>query len=442
MKTGEASLAGASGRRIPDASQYNGEWRTDGPPQRDVVWIAAAWYVGGSRGLDVQGRVVAMAGKLGTLGATMHATTEHAAAEVGALQAPTPRLAREGPRILVVRLSAMGDLIHGVPVLNALREAMPDAFLGWVAEGRNADLLEGHPALDRLIRVPRRWLKSPRAVVALRRELRSLRFDITLDLQSLTKSAVAAWLSGARRRIGFGGCLGREFSRLLNNELFHSSAHHVVDRYLSILEAVAIVDPAVRWNFPERVADGQFADSFLRNQNLLASRFAILNPGAGWASKRWPAQRYGELARHLAQEHQLPSVAVWGTPAERPLAEQIVRASEQTALLAPPTSMTELAALARRARLLVGSDTGPLHLAVAVGVPSVSLHGTSLATQTGAYGPQNRSLQVAYDNSHGKRRQADDSAMRAITTRMVCDACSELLAPETASNRREARTAG
>ena len=331
-----------------------------------------------------------------------------------------------GPRILIVRLSAMGDLIHGVPVLNALRDGLPEAFIGWVAEGRNADLLEGHPALDQLVRVPRHWLKSPRAVAALRRELRSLKFDITLDLQSLTKSAVAAWLSGAPRRIGFGGKLGRELSRLLNRELVHSAADHVVDRYLSMLGKLEISDPAVRWNFPERDADAIFAVTFLRDQHLKAGRFAILNPAAGWVSKRWPTSRYGELARYLAQQR-LPSIIVWGAPSERPLALQVVDAGGGAGLLAPPTSMTQLASLARRAAIFVGSDTGPLHLAVAVGTPSISLHGTTPAAQCGAYGPRNRSLQVVYDNSRGKRRKSDTSAMEAITTEMVCQACRELL---------------
>jgi lipopolysaccharide heptosyltransferase I len=333
----------------------------------------------------------------------------------------------QGPRILIVRLSAMGDLIHSVPVLNALRGGMPGAFIGWVAEGRNADLLEGHPALDRLIRVPRHWLKSPQAVFALRRELRALRFDITLDLQSLTKSAVAAWLSGARRRIGFGGKLGRELSRLLNHELFHTSADHVVDRYLSMLEALEISNPAVRWDFPERDVDASFAQIFLRDQQFEAQRFAILNPAAGWVSKRWPTNRYGELARYLARHQQLPSLIVWGAPSERSLARQVVDVGGSAAVLAPPTNMTQLAALARRAAIFVGSDTGPLHLAVAVGTPSISLHGTTPAAQCGAYGPRNRSLQVVYDNSQGKRRQADTSAMEAITTEIVCQACRELL---------------
>src|SRR2546423_879888 len=110
--------------------------------------------------------------------------------------------ANQQPRILIVRLSAIGDVLHGVPVLNALRDHFPTAFLSWVIEGRAADLLRGHRSLDELIRVPRGWLKSPRAVLNLCRQVRALRPDIAIDLQGLTKSAVAARLSGARRRIG------------------------------------------------------------------------------------------------------------------------------------------------------------------------------------------------------------------------------------------------
>lgn len=109
-----------------------------------------------------------------------------------------------GPRILIVRLTAIGDVMHGLPVLNALRDRFPQAELAWIVEGGTAHLLEGHPALDRLIAVPRRWLKSFRAVRRARRELREFAPQVAIDLQGLTKSALAAWLSGAPRRIGFG----------------------------------------------------------------------------------------------------------------------------------------------------------------------------------------------------------------------------------------------
>ncbi len=321
----------------------------------------------------------------------------------------------------------MGDLIHGIPVLNALRCAMPEAMLGWVAEGPNADLLAEHPALDELIRVPRRWLKSPMAVMKLRRELRRHQFDTVIDLQCLSKSAIAAWLSAAPRRIGYAGKLGREASRWLHNELVHVDAVHVIDRYLALLKPLGIVDPAVDFNLPDSAEDAALAERTLHESGLATGRFAIVNPGAGWASKRWPAERYGHLARRLAAEHNLPTLAVWGGADELTLAEQIVAASDNTAKLAPATTMTQLGALARRAAIFVGSDTGPLHLAVAVGTRCVSLHGSTLAAQTGAYGPQNRSLQVRHDDFRGKRRSDDDSAMRAIDVDMVLNACSEIL---------------
>ncbi len=324
----------------------------------------------------------------------------------------------------------MGDLIHGIPVLTALRKAKPEAFLGWVAEGRNADLLEGHPALDQLIRVPRRWLKSPRAVRQLRRELRALQFDTTIDLQCLTKSAIAARLSGAPRRIGYAGALGRELSRLLNNELVpvdtQNGALHVIDRYLAILQPLGIVQPKVEFDLPEQAKDAQFAAATLAQLCLQPGGFAILNPGAGWQSKRWPARRYGELARRLLDEQGLASLAVWGPAEELGLAEEIVAASGGASQLAPATSMQQLASLSRQAKLFVGSDTGPLHLAVAVGTPSVSLHGTSLALQTGAYGPLGRSIQVRHDDSPGRRRHDDDSAMRAITVERVFQECLQI----------------
>ncbi len=260
--------------------------------------------------------------------------------------------------------------------------------------------------------------------------LRACRFDTTIDLQCLTKSAIAAWLSGAPRRIGKAGEDGRELSRWFHNELVAAGGDHVIDHYLDMLRPLGITTPAVRYDLPESIADGRTADEFLRTAGLVTRRFAILNPGAGWPSKIWPAERYGELAQHLAGVHEMASVVVWGATNEQRLAERIVATSGGHGQLAPPTSMTELAAFCRRAGLFVGSDTGPVHLAVAVGTPTISLHGPSRADWCGAYGPQNIRLQVRYEEgSSAERRTADDSAMRAITVDMVAEACDRLLLP-------------
>ncbi len=338
----------------------------------------------------------------------------------------TPTLG--SPRILIVRLSALGDVIHGLPVACALREAMPQATIGWVVEGRNADLIDDHPAIDHIIRAPRGWLKSPSAVFELRRRLRALKFDVTVDLQCLTKSAIAAWLSGAKRRIGKAGVHGRELSKWFHNELVAVEGEHVIDHYLETLQPLGIVSPRVRFDLPEREADCAMAEQLMRSHRMVPRRFAVLNPGAGWNSKLWPADHYGEVARRLMADFGMSSLAVWGVPSEQSLAEAIVAASKGAAKLAPPTTVPELASLCRRAALFLGSDTGPMHLAVAVGTPTISLHGPSRAEWCGAYGRQNIRVQAKYeDGSSLERRQADDSAMRAISVDMAYAACRELL---------------
>lgn len=345
------------------------------------------------------------------------------------------------PRILIVRLSALGDVVHGLPVACALRDAFPAATIGWAVEGRNAELVAGHPAIDHVIGVQRRWLKSARAVLDLRRRLRALDFDIAVDLQCLTKSAVVAWLSGAKRRLGVAGRDGRELSKLFHTELTTVRATHVVDHYLGILAPLGISQPAVRFDLPETVEDGQFADRLVRASGLQAGGFCVLNPGAGWPSKLWPADRYGELAQLLRDEHGLPSLAVWGPASERPLAQRIVAHASGAAQLAPPTTVRQLAAVTRRARLFVGSDTGPMHLAVAVNAPSVSLHGPSRAEWCGAYGPLNARVQAYYqDGPARQRRAADNAAMRAISVGDVAEACRGVL-QRTANQLRKALTA-
>jgi ADP-heptose:LPS heptosyltransferase len=334
----------------------------------------------------------------------------------------------DAPRILIVRLSALGDVIHGLPVVCALREAFPQAVLGWVVEGRSAHLLQGHQAIDHVIAAPRGWLKSPRAIADLRRRLRAFKPDIAIDLQCLTKSAVAAWLSGAWRRIGKAGQDGRELSKWFHNELVTVGGRHVIDHYLEMLRPLRIDSPLVRFDLPEAADDARMGEQTLRSLGLEHDRFAILNPGAGWPSKIWPPERHGEMARRLADAYGLASLAVWGVPSEKPLAESIVATSRGAARLAPPTTITQLAALCRRSAMFLGSDTGPMHLAVAVGTPTISLHGPSQAEWCGAYGPENIRLQARYEGgSANQRRQADDSAMREITVDMVFDACCRLL---------------
>ncbi|REK08274.1 MAG: lipopolysaccharide heptosyltransferase family protein [Planctomycetota bacterium] len=345
---------------------------------------------------------------------------------------PTPA---SHQRILIVRLSAIGDVLHGLPVLCALRAARPEAYIAWVVEGAAAQLLRGHRALDELISIPRKWLKSPRTVLALRGRLRASKFDVAIDMQGLTKSAVAARLSGAPRRIGFDGTDGRELSRQLNSELIRPTATHVIDRNLELLRPLGIDQPAVRFDLHDEQADIESVRRMIAESGV-AEPFAVINPGAGWPSKLWPPERFAGVARHLGGRHALKSLVVWAGREERAWAERIVAASRGFAILAPPTSLRELAALTRRASLFVGSDTGPLHLAVAVGTPSIGLFGPVPAERNGPYGPDHLAVQkMCLSGGSRERRTAGPESMEAIAIEDVCCACNTVLGRQRGERR-------
>jgi len=330
-------------------------------------------------------------------------------------------------RVVLVRLSAIGDVIHTLPVACALREAFPQTQIAWVVEDRAAPLLAGHPAIDELVQVPRGFLKSPPRVWQLRRRLRQWRAEVAIDVQSLTKSAVVAWLSGARCRIGFARPCGRELSPWLNSVRVRPRATHVVQQYLELLEPLGITAPRVQFNLPELPEEGEAAEALIARLGL-SQGFAVLNAGSGWPSKRWPSERFAAVAQHLSEAWQLPSLVVWAGDEERRWAEAIVAGAGGHARLAPATTLRELAAVARRARLFISSDTGPLHLAAAVGTPCIGLFGPWPAERNGPYGPQHLAIQkMRFDGSTRQRRTAPPSLMEAIDVTTVCQACDCLL---------------
>ena len=335
----------------------------------------------------------------------------------------------QSPRILIVRLSAIGDVIHAIPLLGALRERFPKAHLSWLVEGHAGCLLEGHRALDELIQVPRRWLKSPRRVAELRRRLRQLAPEVTIDVQGLSKSAIAARLSGAKQRIGFGDEKGRELSRLLNNRFVRATSRHIIDANLELLRPLGIESPTAHFDVPEFENHGQSARRMILEAGI-SDRFAVINVGAGWPSKLWRPDRYGLVARHLGNNQGLPTMIVWAGREEYNMARQVVVASAGQAVQAPETSLCELAALSRRASLFIGSDTGPLHIAAAVGTPCVGLYGPMPADRNGPYGPRNVALQAMSSKGTSRRRRtASRQLMDAITVTMVRDACDQILQP-------------
>jgi heptosyltransferase-1 len=335
---------------------------------------------------------------------------------------PAPR------SIVVVKLSAIGDVLHGVPVAVALKRAFPAARIGWAVEGRAADVLAGHPAIDHLFRLPRGWLKSPAAVLGLRRQLRAFGPDAAIDLQGLLKSGVATWLSGARMRIGFAQPVARECSWLVSTNPIKPVATHVVDRNCDLLVPLGIREGRPAFDMPTWPVSRERMRQWLTSLRL-SEPPVIINPGAGWASKRWPAERFAALARSLHRRHGIRPLVVWGGAAERATAEQIAADARGEAIVATETTLQDLGELFRLARLVISGDTGPLHLAAAVGTPCVGLFGPVPASRNGPYGSQHvcveppEALRPTWDD-----RKTDTVSMAGIEVEQVVVAVEDLLA--------------
>ncbi len=339
----------------------------------------------------------------------------------------TVPISSDQTRVLITRLSHIGDCVLTLPVLCAVRRQFPRAYIAWAVESPSDQLLAGHEALDELIRVPKGWLKSPAKIWQLRKQLRSRKFDVAIDPQSLTKSSALAWLSGARQRIGCGGEHAREAAAWLNHHRVRATKPHLVDRSLELLTKLGIENPAVEFKLPVQPAAIDTANRLIAQENL-SSGFVIINPGCGWLSRRWEMDRYALVAQHIGRRHQIPSLVVWAGEAERTMAQTIVADSEGPAILAPATSLQELAALSSAALFYIGSDTGPAHIAAAVGTPCVGLFGTTRPELSGAYGSGHIHLQAYYQEGSSKqRRKAENHAMQAITAAAVCQACDQVL---------------
>lgn len=296
--------------------------------------------------------------------------------------------AMAAPRsIVIIKLSAIGDVLHGVPAAVALKRAFPEARIGWAVEGRAADVLAGHPAIDHCFRLPRGWLKSPAAVLSFRRQLRAFAPDVAIDMQGLLKSGIASWLSAARMRIGFARPVSCEQAWLAYTNRIRPVGTHVVDRNCDLLVPLGVRESRPGFEMPCWPVSRERVRSWLEGLRF-AEPPIVINPGAGWASKLWPAERFAAVARQLHERQRHRSLVVWGGNTERTAAERIVAGSRGAAVMAPDTSLQDLGELFRRSRMVISSDTGPLHLAAAVGTPCVGLFGPVPAERNGPYGPQ------------------------------------------------------
>jgi len=301
-------------------------------------------------------------------------------------------------RVLIVKLGSIGDIVHTLPALAALRGAMPQAEISWVVERQSSEILKDNPLLDRLIEVDtkalRRGLMSGETLRAPRQQLRRLRasaFDVALDFQGLLKSASIARLSGARRVFGY----SREGLREPASAIFLSKRIAVPRQIHVIHKSLMLLRGALDVPVPQRPEELSFPINITAQDQAEAQQvadssggnYAILNPGGGWPTKLWSADRFGKLADLLWSSYRISSLVTYG-PGELELAENVRRSSASGKATPVNVSLKAFYSLARDARVYVGGDTGPTHIAVAAGTPIVGLFGPTEWWRNGSPRPQ------------------------------------------------------
>jgi lipopolysaccharide heptosyltransferase I len=296
--------------------------------------------------------------------------------------------------ILVIKLSAIGDVVLTLPAVSALRKSFPDARISWVVDAKASAILDGNPIVDRIIKLD--TSKSlPQTISAFRSargQLRESHIDIAIDFQGLLKSALVARLSGAKRRIGFATHELREGAShfFLTEQIGPAEGGHMIEKNMRLVEAAGATHSG-EYEFPIVVSstDERFVKNRLYAEGI--TEFVILNPGGGWVTKLWAPERYGELAGWLWKNYNLRSVVTYG-PGEEGLVEKVLQNSRKGIAVGISTTLKQFVALARRARLMVTGDTGPMHLAAAVGTPIVAMFGPTAPHRNGPFSPSDVSI--------------------------------------------------
>ena len=304
-----------------------------------------------------------------------------------------------GKRILVVRLGAMGDIIHTLPAVASVKQSFPQAHISWVVEERWASLLEGNPFVDELITTARRTVST---ALALRQRLRTARYDMAIDFQGLLKSAVVASFARPERIFGFHRSQVREsLAALFYSTSIKATAHHVVDRYIELAAGAGATAIARTFFVPTGRPEG----------TLPNGPFVLANPLAGWGSKQWPLEHFLDLAKHL----------------DVPLVLNVPNAIEAPGAHVHVSGIAGLIDATRRAAAVIGVDSGPLHLAAALGKPGVAIFGPTDPGRNGPYGGSLTVLRSPEASTTYKRHVPIASSMRSIGPDQVLSALANAL---------------
>lgn len=356
--------------------------------------------------------------------------------------------------ILIVKLSAIGDVIHTLPVLNALRKQYPDAHITWLVEEAAYGIIKGHKALDRIIVSKRKtWLKGLagrfcvknfREVCGFVKQLRDTKYDIILDFQALLKSGVLIGLARGKRKIGFDkGMQHQEHSYIFLNERVSpvDMEVHALTRGILLLEAIGISSSEVEYNIYISDKDRNAANDLLMQHGIKAPKpLVAINPMAKWETKLWDNLKFANLADRLIKQANADIIFTGSREDNEAIEDIISNMKIRVANLAGRTDLKTLAALYKKTSIVVSTDTGPMHLAAAVGTPVVALFGPTAPCRTGPFGEGHKIIRADLECSPCFKRQCKTiDCMKQITVEQVFDAAmSAMFTTEITENTNQA----
>lgn len=325
-------------------------------------------------------------------------------------------------RFLILRMGALGDIIHTLPAVSALRESFPQAQIDWLVDRKWLPVLDGNPDVTATIPMDRTDWRAALVV----RKLRVTHYTLAIDFQSLYRTAILGWLSGAPRRAGFTASYARERgAALLYTHRITPIRKHKVEHNLELAESLGARASTIRFPFSIHADVQEHVSCMLAAQGI--SDYFVLSPGGGWGSKCWPPERYGELHRALTARYGWRGVINFG-PGERELAEIVRRTSGEPSPMLEIFDLPQLMALLLRARFLVAADTGPLHLASALGTPVIGLYGPTDPSRNGPYSARDIVVRNATPEEITYRRgKSPAPSMLSITVDQVLDAIERRL---------------
>ena len=352
--------------------------------------------------------------------------------------------------ILILKLGSLGDVVHTMPLVNILRMKYPDARIGWAVEKKCFSLIENHPSVDEVIVFEReRSIKTIISFIKFICKIRDKKYDIIIDLQGNLKGGIITFLSGCRRRMGFkrGSSRVEAISTLFTNRKISENGSHIIERNIGFARELANIndtgctensqetgtnDSDISFKVQVKESAKRYVDDFLKSKNVYDKRLVIMHPGVTWETKRWPIENYAHLSNEIPKTFPGTAIMITAGPGEEELAE---KCRNGDTIIANQMNLSQLTALLSKCELFIGSDTGPLHLAAALGKRVIGLYGPTDPARNGPYGERNFALQVEIPCSNCWRKKCRSiKCMKEIKVSDVMDKVTMCLGSSSGEN--------